>query len=263
MSSSHDEPSAHAPSRKVEAPEDESPAAAEPGADAPQDGAAALPHVGVLLHRMATRRLRADGALVHTSEMGGRGEAGAGEVPQADITILLRRAGLGDAAAEAELFRLVYDELHRQAAAWMRRQPRGHTLQATALVHETYLKVARRDVAWNGRGHFFAVAARAMRSILVDHARGKRRAKRGAGRTRVPLDAVLVAFEDRALDILALDEAICELAEFDPQAARVVELKFFGGLTAQEVAEQIGVATRTVERDWETARAWLAERLAP
>jgi RNA polymerase sigma factor (TIGR02999 family) len=177
--------------------------------------------------------------------------------------VLLRRAGAGDAQAESDLFRIVYDELHRRADAWMRRQPRGHTLQATALVHEAFLKVARRDVAWNGRTHFFATAARAMRSILVDHARSKNRAKRGDDRKRVPLDAVLVAFEDRAHDILALDEALTELARFDAQAARIVELKFFGGLSTAEVAAKVGVSSRTVERDWETARAWLAERLEP
>src|SRR5262249_4603176 len=144
----------------------------------------------------------------------------------------------------------------------MRRQPANHTLQATALLHEAYLKVARRrDVAWAGRGHFLAVAAHAMRCVLIDHARGKARGKRKRGGVRVPIEALLLPHEDRAPELLALDEALTRLEKIDPRAARVVELRYFGGLTAAQAAELLGVASRTVEREWEHARAWLAKEI--
>lgn len=181
---------------------------------------------------------------------------------EVDITGLLQRAASGDAAAETSLFALLYDDLKRQAEALMRRQPRGHTLQATGLLHEAWLRVARRaDVDWKSRGHFFGFAARAMRSVLVDHARAKGRGKRGAGRARVPLDALLLPYEDRAGDLLALDEALKRLALRDADGAAVVEMRFFGGFTAPETAQALGFSLRKVERDWEHARTWLRREL--
>ena len=175
-----------------------------------------------------------------------------------DVTRLLGDLRDGrDGAAEA-LFELVYDELYRQARWQMQKQPGGHTLQATALVNEAYVKLlGRKQSTWQNRSHFLAVAAKAMRSILVDHARGKQRQKRKAGEHRIPLDYAVEAFEVKARDLVALDDALERLGEMDPQLAKVVELRFFGNMTVPEVAEVLGVSTRTVERNWAAARAWL------
>lgn len=176
-----------------------------------------------------------------------------------DITLLLRRMAEGDAEAGERLFRAVHAHLKAQARSLMRGQPAGHSLQASALVNEAYLKLARRrDGGWQDRQHFFCTAARAMRSILVDHARGKARAKRQAPDA---LDVLADRYEERAIDLLALDESLGRLQAQDPEAAQVVELKFFVGLTTEETAELLGVAPRTVERLWEFARAWLRTRL--
>jgi RNA polymerase sigma factor (TIGR02999 family) len=179
------------------------------------------------------------------------------------VTELLRLARGGDAAAEGALFELVYVELRRRAERAMRRQPRGHTLQPTALVHEVFLKIARKDVAWADRTHFFATAACAMKQILVDHAKGRNRAKRGRAveGERLRVDDVAVACDDRTYDVTALRDALDELAAIDPRAADVVVMRFLGGMKAADVAERLGVTTKTVGRDWEFARAWLAERL--
>ncbi len=187
-----------------------------------------------------------------------------GEPVDLRITDLLRRMSRGDAEAESALLAFLYEELHRVARACMRGQPPGHTLQATALVHEAYLRLVRlRDFPWKDRDHFLAVAARAMRSVLVDHARGKGRAKRGGkNRRRHPLDSVVVSYEERALDLLALNDALERLAGLDAQAAKVVERRFFGGMTVEEVARGLGVSVRTVERDWEMARTWLHRALS-
>jgi RNA polymerase sigma-70 factor, ECF subfamily len=196
----------------------------------------------------------------------GRGREGPEQVsvrPETEITVLLRKAAAGDRDAESALFAALYDDLKRQARNMMRGQGERHTLQATSLLHEAYLRVARRpDVEWASRGHFLATASRAMRSVLVDHARSKGRLKRGRGFVRVSLDDVLAPFEDRAGDLLALDEALSRLAEHDAEAARLVELRFFGGLTAAEAARLLGVSVRTSERDWEHARAWLRREMS-
>lgn len=200
------------------------------------------------------------------SEAWSRGEEGPSmPVPaEADITGLLQRAASGDAAAETSLFEFLYEDLKRQARALMRKQRRDHTLQATGLLHEAWMRVARRaDVDWKSRGHFFGFASRAMRSVLVDHARSKKRGKRGGGRVRVPLDDLLLPYEDRAGDLLALDEALSRLAALDAEEAAVVEMRFFGGFTAPETAHALGFSLRKVERLWEHARAWLRRELDP
>lgn len=179
-----------------------------------------------------------------------------------DITHLLRSMGAGDAQARDALFELIYDELHSQAERLMRQQANDHTLQTTALVNEAYMRLARdRDKEWANRRHFFAVAAKAMRSVLTDHARAKRTAKRGGGAPTSPLDAFAACFEEHAGDLVDLDDALHALARHDARAADVVELRFYGGLSCGEIAAVLGISEATVERDWEYARAWLGTRL--
>jgi RNA polymerase sigma factor (TIGR02999 family) len=181
--------------------------------------------------------------------------------PAHEVTRILQAASLGDKVAADRLLPLVYDELRALAAGVLRGQRKGHTLEPTALVHEAYLKLVDQTAPWEGRSHFFGVAAKAMRSILVDHARARKAEKRGGARERVPLDAAVVWFEERSLDLLALDEALERLAALDPAAARLVELRFFAGLTIEETARTLGVSTATVERDWALTRAWLHREL--
>jgi RNA polymerase sigma factor (TIGR02999 family) len=184
-----------------------------------------------------------------------------------DVTALLRAWARGERAALDELLPLVYGELRRQAARCMRAQPAGHTLQPTALVHEAYLRLVDRGgtgAAWQDRSHFFAVAARVMRSILVDHARARRTAKRGGGAQALTLgaaDAAGAAADHSEVDVEALDEVLTRLAALDPRQARVVELRYFGGLSIEEAAEVLGVSHATVEREWKTARLWLRREL--
>ncbi len=166
------------------------------------------------------------------------------------------------AAVSGQLFTTLYDTLRAQARAAMRGQPRSHTLQPTALVNEVFIKLANQGAEWHSRAHFLSVAARAMRAILVDHARNKTRQKRKAAGRRVELDGLLVAFEERSLRLLELDAALGRLAELDDRAARIVELRFFGGLAGPDIAEVMGVPLRTVERDWMYARAWLHAELS-
>ena len=167
----------------------------------------------------------------------------------------------GDETALAQLIPLVYDELHRLAAAYLRRERRDHTLQTSALVNEAYLKLIEQKVTWQNRAHFFGVAAQLMRRILVDHARAQQVAKRGGDQQRVSLaDAAEIAATQN-IDLLALDEALEQLTAFDPQQSRLVELRYFGGLTIEETAEVLGVSHATVEREWALARAWLRRRL--
>ena len=157
---------------------------------------------------------------------------------------------------------LVYDELHRLARRYLRRERSDHTLQSTALVHEAYLKmVDQKNVRWQNRAHFFGVAAQSIRHILVDHARSHLAAKRGAGAAKLSLDEAIGVPEKREVDLLALDQALEGLAVLDPQQGRIVELRFFGGLTVEEVAESLGLSKRTVEGDWTMARAWLLREL--
>ncbi|MHC5114895.1 MAG: ECF-type sigma factor [Planctomycetota bacterium] len=180
-----------------------------------------------------------------------------------DITRILERASSGERGAVDELLPHVYDELRRLAESHLQRERPDHTLQATALVHEAYLKLVDQTRAeWRGRAHFFAVAAQAVRRILVDHARGKGRQKRGGGRRALTLDDALVFGEDDSTDLLDLDDALGRLAGEHPDKVRVVELRFFGGLTSDEAAEVLGVTTRTVERQWQFARAWLYREIA-
>ena len=181
----------------------------------------------------------------------------------AQATQLVTQLEHGDPSAAAELVPLVYSELRSLAAAILRQENRGHTLDPTALVHEAFLKlVDQTRVQWKGRAHFFAVCAQAMRRILVDHARGKHRQKRGGGRVRLTLKPDLALSPSRDEDVLALDEALEKLTRLDPRQARIVELRFFGGLNVSEVADVLGVSKRTVESDWTMVRAWLRRELA-
>jgi RNA polymerase sigma factor (TIGR02999 family) len=178
-----------------------------------------------------------------------------------EVTRLLIAMQHGRPEAAPELLNLVYDELRRLAASYMRRERPDHTLQATALVHEAYLKLAGQDATWQNRAHFFAVAAQAMRRILVDHARAKKAEKRAGGHVKVSLDEALLVSIPNPGKLLSLDDALTELAEFDVRLAQVVELRFFAGLSVQETAEVLGCAARTVNRDWRAAQAWLRRKM--
>ncbi len=175
-----------------------------------------------------------------------------------DITLLLSQLSRGDPQAASKLIPVVYDELRHLAAGYMRRERPDHTLQPTALVHEAYVKLlAQRSVDWQGRAHFFGVAAQLMRRILIDHARGHLRQKRGGVQQKMSLDQALVFSEQQSAEILAVDESLKRLEKVDPRQARVVELRFFGGLNIEETAEVLKVSSKTVKRDWSVARAWL------
>jgi RNA polymerase sigma-70 factor (ECF subfamily) len=180
------------------------------------------------------------------------------EAQSADVTLLLKQVANGNQEAAARLIPIVYGELHRVAQCHLRRERPDHTLQPTALVHEAFLKlVAQRDANWQNRAHFFAVASHLMRRILVDYARSRLRSKRGGKLTRLPLDDVFVISQDRCDELLALDESLEKLAKLDPRQSRVVELRFFGGLSVEEAAKVLGVSSKTVKREWSTAKAWL------
>jgi RNA polymerase sigma factor (TIGR02999 family) len=176
-----------------------------------------------------------------------------------EVTRLLDAAAAGDHAAAADLLPLVYAELRQLAAARLAAEKPGHTLQATALVHEAYLRLVGPDGGpdWNGRGHFFAAAAEAMRRVLVEGARRKGRVKRGGDRRRVELDEPAAAADSQADDVLALDEALTRLAADVPDAARVVQLHYFAGLSIEQAADALGVSRATAYRQWTFARAWL------
>jgi RNA polymerase sigma-70 factor, ECF subfamily len=179
------------------------------------------------------------------------------------VTDLLQAWASGDHSALDELLPLVYEELRGQARRYMRAQPAGHTLQTTALVHEAYLRlVGQSSVEWKGRAHFLGVAAKAMRSILVDHARARNAAKRGGSARAITLDAGGVAGPHASVDVLALDEALGRLAELDSRKSQLVELRFFGGLGIEEAAAVLGISPATVKREWTTARAWLRRELS-
>jgi RNA polymerase sigma factor (TIGR02999 family) len=183
--------------------------------------------------------------------------------PPDGITELLIDWGQGDQLALEKLMPLVYDELRRLANNYLRREPAGHTLQPTALVNEAYLKlVGQRKVNWQNRAHFFAISAKLMRRILVDHARQRQAAKRGGSdQQRLSITSAETIVKQPAIDLLALNEALDELAEMDPQQGRIVELRFFGGLSIEETAEVLSISHATVERDWKLARAWLRRQL--
>ena len=185
----------------------------------------------------------------------------AAPLPPATVDALVDRLASGDGAAVADLMPVVYDELRRLARSYVRRE-RAQSVQATELVHEAYLRLAGdRPQRWQGRTHFLAIAAISMRRLLVERARARGAEKRGGGRVQVTLDDALVAGPGGAVDLLAVDEALSTLAALDARQARVVELRFFGGLTVEETAEATGVSPATVKRDWTLARAWLKREL--
>lgn len=177
------------------------------------------------------------------------------------VTGLLAAWSRGDESVHNRLLSLVYADLHRQAVAAMRRENEGHTLQPTALVHEAYLRLVDQRVDWRNRGQFFGIAAQVMRRILIDHARERHAEKRGAGAHPVTLSAVDAQPADDSTDVLALNDALERLAALDPDQARIVELRYFAGLTIEETAEAVGVSPATVKREWATARAWLKREL--
>lgn len=180
-----------------------------------------------------------------------------------EITRLLNLARQGDRSAEQRLLDALYTELRRIASACLRSERKGHTLQATALVHEAYLRLAsQRDKEWKNRTHFLAVAAQAMRRVLVDCARARYAKKRGGDMYRVEFDANLVVTENWAAELLDIDVALSRLAELDERQAKVVEMRFFAGLTEPEIAQLLGISERTVKREWEFARAWLEGELS-
>jgi len=177
---------------------------------------------------------------------------------EADASVLLAQVASGNQGATEKLVPLVYEELKRLARRHMRRERPDHTLQTTALVHEAYLKLVRQQgVSWQGRSHFLAVASQLMRRILIDHARGQLRAKRGAGKVLLPLSEELAFSSEHSEDLVRLDEALQRLATIDQRQGRIVELRFFGGLSVDETSEFLGVSPKTVKRDWAVAKAWL------
>jgi RNA polymerase sigma factor (TIGR02999 family) len=180
-----------------------------------------------------------------------------------EITQMLREWSDGKQEALDNLLPLVYDELHRQASRFLRKERQGHTLQTTALINEAYLKlIDQRNVNWESRTHFFAIAAQAMRRILVDYAKATHRKKRGGDDIKLPLEeAMEVAAEEKSVDLIALDEALNKLAERDQQQARVVELRYFSGLTLEETAEALHISRATVASDWNMAKVWLYREL--
>jgi len=183
--------------------------------------------------------------------------------PSAEVTRLLVELRSGNPEAEAKLIPLVYQHLHRLAANYMRRERPDHTMQTTALVNEAYLRlVPQKEIGWRDRAHFFGVAARLMREILVEHARARHAGKRGGGVEKLSLDQALEFSPARSRELIELDDALECLGRLDPQQARVVELRFFGGLTVEETAEVLGISPRTVKRDWAVARAWLHGELS-
>ena len=175
-----------------------------------------------------------------------------------NVTALLNKLGDGDPEAAAQLVPLVYNELHQLAARHLRHERRGHTLQTTALVHEAYLKLAgQRKAKWRNRAHFFGVASQIMRRILVDYARSQQRLRRGGKQQKVSFDEVLLVAANRTDELLAVHESLSRLEKLDPRQGRIIELRYFGGLTAEETAEVLGVSSKTVVREWNMAKAWL------
>ena len=180
------------------------------------------------------------------------------EATQGEVTLLLREMAKGNPDAAPQLFPLIYSELRRLAGNYMRRERKEHTLQPTALVHEAYLKlVNEHQVNWQSRVHFFAVAAQVMRRILIDHARRRLRSKRGGEQHRVPVDEVFLISAEQSAEVLAVHESLLRLAKLDARQSRVVELRFFAGLSVAATAEVLGVSPKTVKRDWNHAKAWL------
>lgn len=179
------------------------------------------------------------------------------------VTQLLNDWSGGDQAARDRLMPLVYDELHRLAHQYMKRESKGHTLQTSALVNEAFVKlIDQKNVRWQNRAHFFAIAAQLMRRILVDHARSRQAAKRGGGMNPVAFDDCLYVSDERSAEVVAVHEALEQLAQFDRRKGQIVELRFFGGLSIEETAEILGVSPGTVMRDWTLAKAWLRREIS-
>lgn len=178
-----------------------------------------------------------------------------------EVTRLLQSLKTGNREAVDALVPLVYAELRRLAAHYLQTERGAHTLQPTALVHEAFLRLVEQETAWQNRTHFFAMAARLMRRILVDYARAHSAEKRGGATEKIALEDAFVFVREKPAQMIALDEALAELAKLDPRRSRVVELKFFGGLNTEEIAEVLGVHPNTVLRDWSLARAWLKTRI--
>ena len=179
-----------------------------------------------------------------------------------DVTQLLRAWSQGDEAALEQLVPLVEAELHRLARAYMSRERKGHTLQATALVNEVFVRFAHTPpVRWEDRAHFIGIAARLMRRVLVDHARSRGSRKRGGGAAQVPLDVAQLATPEPAVDVIAVDRALEAFTKIDPRKSQIVELRFFGGLSVEETADVLGISVETVKRDWRVAKLWLSREL--
>jgi RNA polymerase sigma-70 factor (ECF subfamily) len=183
--------------------------------------------------------------------------------PQPEITAMLKAWSKGDEAQAGELFPLLYDDLRKRAHNFLRRERPEHTLQTTALINETYLKLReQRNIEWESRAHFFAICATLMRRVLVDHAKTRQRDKRGGGAVHLPLEElVLAAGQKGDIDLLALDDALNRLAAMDPQQARIVELRFFSGFSIEDTADVLGISPSSVKRDWRAAKAWLRHEL--
>jgi RNA polymerase sigma factor (TIGR02999 family) len=177
------------------------------------------------------------------------------------ITQLLKDASAGKQEAVNALFPIVYAEMRRLAASYLRRERPGHTLQSTALVHEAYLRLVDQKVGWQNRAHFLGIAAQTMRRILLDHAKRRTAAKRGGGEYTLRVDESLLAGKDRDLNLIVLDRALSELERVDPIRSRIVEMRFFGGLSNEEAAEVLGISAPTVQRQWAGARAWLFQAM--
>jgi RNA polymerase sigma factor (TIGR02999 family) len=178
-------------------------------------------------------------------------------LPIPDVTTLLRAWSEGDIGARDQLVPVVYEELHRRAAAYLRRERRDHTLQPSALVNEAYLRLVDQRTAWQSRAHFLGIAAQMMRRVLVDHARRGKMMKRSGGWVRVTLDDRVAEMPAPDVDLLDLDAALTRLSTFDPRKSQIAELRFFGGLSLEEVGHSLGLSIATVEREWQAARAWL------
>jgi RNA polymerase sigma factor (TIGR02999 family) len=179
-----------------------------------------------------------------------------------NVTVLLKQAHKGDENALNELLPIVYDELRRVASNQLRNERSDHTLQATALVHEAYLRLLeQKEVDWQNRVHFFSIAAEMMRRILVNYAIQRNAKKRGDGAAKIELDEAIGFSKERELDLVVLDETLTELAKFDPGQARIVELRFFAGLTIEETAQALGISDSTVKREWRSAKAWIMGKM--
>ena len=182
--------------------------------------------------------------------------------PRQEVTQVLVDWNKGDQHAPDRLMPLVYEELRKLARNYLQRERSDHTLQATGLVHEAYLRlVDQTSMSWQNRAHFFAVAAQVMRRILVDYARSHRAEKRGGEREKIEFDEALAPSGEKAVDLIALDDALQDLVTFDPRQSRIVELRFFGGLTNEEIADVLGISARTIKREWRLAKAWLRREI--